>query len=313
MSTLKIQDADGTLQYLGVTGSGTSGDPFIISFAGGGSGASVNIAQANGATINVGAGAVGTGTLRTTLASDDPAVASLSVIDDWDESDRCKVNPIAGQVGLQGGAGAASALSLRVCVATDANTVDTELPAAAALSDALANPTTPLIGACGLVFYGGDSLWHRQVAPGTLGDGNAMATGNIVSPWISNGSTFDKQRNNHEVTALSSAARTASVNSSDLTNYNARGIRVVVDITALAGGNITVAITGKDTLSGKYTTLLTGTALSGTGTTTMVIYPGNTVTANLAASTVVPRLFRVEVTAADASSITYSIGVNYIL
>ena len=37
-----------------------------------------------------GAGAVGTGVQRVTLASDDPAVASLSVLDDWDSSDACK-------------------------------------------------------------------------------------------------------------------------------------------------------------------------------------------------------------------------------
>jgi hypothetical protein len=39
---------------------------------------------------SAGAGAVGTGTARVTLASDDPAVASLGVIDDWDSADACK-------------------------------------------------------------------------------------------------------------------------------------------------------------------------------------------------------------------------------
>jgi len=41
--------------------------------------------------LAVGAGAVDTGTPRMTLASDDPAVASLSVLDDWDRSDAAKV------------------------------------------------------------------------------------------------------------------------------------------------------------------------------------------------------------------------------
>jgi hypothetical protein len=54
-----------------------------------------------------------------TLASDDPAVASLSVLDDWDETDRAKVNIIAGQAGVAGGAGAVSALTQRVINATD--------------------------------------------------------------------------------------------------------------------------------------------------------------------------------------------------
>lgn len=50
-----------------------------------------NITQVASATVTAGAGAVAAGTQRITLASDDPAVVSLAVIDDWDSSDRCKV------------------------------------------------------------------------------------------------------------------------------------------------------------------------------------------------------------------------------
>src|SRR3990167_6195398 len=44
---------------------------------------------------------------------------SLGVIDDWDETDRAKVNPIVGQAGVQGGSGAVTALTQRVVLATD--------------------------------------------------------------------------------------------------------------------------------------------------------------------------------------------------
>lgn len=54
--------------------------------------ASNNIAQLNGQTINLGAGAVDTGTQRVTLSSDDGAVVgiqsvttSVQIMDDWDE------------------------------------------------------------------------------------------------------------------------------------------------------------------------------------------------------------------------------------
>ena len=47
------------------------------------------------------------------------AAASLSVMDDWDETDRCKVNLIAGQAGVQGASGTATALTQRVVLATD--------------------------------------------------------------------------------------------------------------------------------------------------------------------------------------------------
>jgi hypothetical protein len=82
------------------------------------------------------------------------------------------------------------------------------------------NATGTAVGAVALMAQDGDGFWSRY-------------------------------RNNHEVTVLASAARTASVNSSDQTNFNARGVVVVVDITAGGGaGSLTVKLTGKDTLSG---------------------------------------------------------------
>jgi hypothetical protein len=70
-------------------------------------------------TLAFGAGTA-TAALRTSLASDDPAVASLSVIDDWDESDRAKANIIVGQAGITGGAGAVAANTPRITFASDA-------------------------------------------------------------------------------------------------------------------------------------------------------------------------------------------------
>lgn len=45
--------------------------------------------------------------------------ASASVLDDWDESDRAKTNPIVGQAGVQGASGVVSANTQRVVLATD--------------------------------------------------------------------------------------------------------------------------------------------------------------------------------------------------
>ena len=80
--------------------------------------AEVNLISGQSA-ITGGAGAVGASTPRVTLASDDPAVVALQIIDDWDEADRAKVNPIAGQVGVQGASGVVTALTQRVVLATD--------------------------------------------------------------------------------------------------------------------------------------------------------------------------------------------------
>lgn len=76
-------------------------------------------AEGTAVDAKAGAGAVDTGTQRTTLASDDPAVTALQIMDDWDESDRAKVNLIVGQAGIAAGAGPVGATVPRVTLASD--------------------------------------------------------------------------------------------------------------------------------------------------------------------------------------------------
>lgn len=59
------------------------------------------------------------GRLHVIEASGAAVAASLSVMDDWDESDRAKVNPIVGQAGVAAGTGVDSAATQRVSLATD--------------------------------------------------------------------------------------------------------------------------------------------------------------------------------------------------
>lgn len=133
-------------------------------------------------------------------------------------------------------------------------------------------------------------------------------------PWLYNGTTFDRQRNNTEETILASAARTATTNSADFTNYNSKGAQFIVDVTAIAATpSITVNIQGKDPVSSNYYTLLTSVAISTVSTTILKVYPGIGAVANSAASDILPRTFRVSVTHADADSITYSIGAALVV
>lgn len=184
--------------------------------------------------------------------------------------------------------------------------VDTELPAAVALADNAANPTAPAVGAF-LMGHDGATWDKLRTWDGFTGAGNAL----MVVPALSNGTTLDSPRNNAESTALASAARTATVNSSDLTNYNGRGCHVVIDVTAIvATPSLVVKIQGKDALSGKYYDILVATAITATGTTVLKVYPGITPTAGASASDMLPRTFRVRVEHADADSATYSVGVT---
>lgn len=136
----------------------------------------------------------------------------------------------------------------------------------------------------------------------------------INFPLAYNGISSDRYRNNHELTVLASAARTASVNSGDQTNYNGARVKVVIDITAVAGSpSLTFTIKGKSTLSGKYFTLLASAALTGVGTTVLTVSPGATAAANLTANDFVPRLWRVEVVAGTADSVTYSVDAQVVV
>lgn len=73
------------------------------------------------------------------------AAASLSTIDDWDESDRAKVNPIVGQAGISANAGATDAKTTRTVTASDSPDIAVLaqiLSAIQALVLAVAVPTT---------------------------------------------------------------------------------------------------------------------------------------------------------------------------
>lgn len=214
--------------------------------------------------------------------------------------------------------------------------VSTEMSDAVAAADNMANPTAPwtlsaLMGWDGSGWdrvktsVSGRLLFNMGSTSGQTADGSTVAPAMIldtsdtqrqlaVSGYSFNGSTYDRPRNNVEGTALASAARTASTQSPDIVNYNGRGVLVFVDVTAVtATPSITVAIEGKDPVSGKYFSLLTGAALTAVSTQLLVVYPGVTETANADVATPLPRTWRVNVTHADADSITYSIGYAIIL
>jgi hypothetical protein len=146
----------------------------------------------------------------------------------------------------------------------------------------------------------------------TTGTGGVLHLAQIA-PSLYNNSGWDRFRNNHEVTVLASAARTANINSGDQTNYNARTLYLTWDITAAATGTLTLTIKYKDSLSGKYVTLLASAAQAGTGTVTLKVGPDLTAAANTVAKEAVPRLWRAEVTGSDGSSWTYSVSSNYML
>lgn len=111
------------------------------------------------------------------------------------------------------------------------------------------------------------------------------------------------------LTLFPSAARTATANTDDVINDGARGVHLVINVTAAAATpSVVFTIQGKDELSDAYYTILESAAITGTGTTVLKVFPGATAAANTVANDCLPRVWRLLATAADADSLTYSVG-----
>lgn len=111
------------------------------------------------------------------------------------------------------------------------------------------------------------------------------------------------------LTVYASAARTATPTANELAAGSARGLHLVIDVTAVTSTpSVVPTIDGFDGLSGKWYNLLTGSAITATGTTRLTIYPGAATIANAAASDMLPPRFRVVMTHGNANSITYTVA-----
>lgn len=145
---------------------------------------------------------------------------------------------------------------------------------------------------------------------------DAMPAANIIAESLAlfNGATMDRARSNVDTAALiTAAAVTTTQTGADQTNVNGRGVKVVLDMTAVGTGSVTLTIQGKDAASGKYYTLLAGAAVTTNSTNVYEIYPGIAAAANAAASATLPRTWRVLVTANNANATTYTVGASVIL
>jgi len=115
-------------------------------------------------------------------------------------------------------------------------------------------------------------------------------------------------------TLLASAARTATTSSADQSNYNAKGVRVFINVTVHAvSAALVPTIEVKDPVSGVYTAIATGASITTTGHTVITVYPGATVAANVTLSNALSKTWRVTMTPGNANSVTYSVGYSTIV
>lgn len=107
------------------------------------------------------------------------------------------------------------------------------------------------------------------------------------------------------------AAAEGSGSSGVIDNDYGRGLKLVIDITAITGTTptLTVTVRGHDVLSSKTYTLLASAALNTTGTTVLTVFPGATAAANSVASDQLPNTWDVSWTIGGTGvSLTATIG-----
>lgn len=129
---------------------------------------------------------------------------------------------------------------------------------------------------------------------------------------VFNGTTWDRKRNNIQVSEKTSGSRTTTLTGNDTTNYNHRGMHLTVDVTTASSGAMLVAIQGKDAVSGKYYNVAATATLSATGTTILKVAPGISSGA-LSVNDVLPQTFRIVSTFSSVASVEYSLGYCLIL
>ena len=114
---------------------------------------------------------------------------------------------------------------------------------------------------------------------------------------------------NADAAALITAAGTTTTQTSaDQTNSSGRGVIVVLNMSVIGIGSVTLAIQGKDAASGQYYPLLTGAAVVANSVNVYNVYPGLVAAANAAANSQLPHTWRVVVTANNANPVTYTVG-----
>lgn len=123
---------------------------------------------------------------------------------------------------------------------------------------------------------------------------------------IFNGVTWDRSYNNTTGVVVVAGATTTQSNIA-VTNYNSRGLVILINTTAGAGSLIVTVKAA--TASGYSYTLLTSASLTGIAATPLRIFPGATASANAVANDIVPR--NLQITATVTGVFTY--GIDYIL
>jgi len=123
--------------------------------------------------------------------------------------------------------------------------------------------------------------------------------------------TFQRERSIDGLAVAPSAARTVTTTFGTFINVNHRALHVILEVTVIGADDLTIEIQGRQLFPPfDFYPLLTGLAVTATGTTVYKIGIGFTPIANLTANDLIPAVWQVVATHSGADPITYSMNAN---
>lgn len=147
---------------------------------------------------------------------------------------------------------------------------------------------------------GGGNVNLNQVGGASYSLGQTTASGSLPVTVATNDSVLTN------TTGVVQAASTTANSSNNIQTYGAEGAVVVLNISAVSGGNVTLVINGV-TSSGYTYPILQPTSVSLTGVTAYRVGRGLTPASGMVANDVVPKTLQIVATV--SGSITY--GIDY--
>src|SRR5882762_2154024 len=135
---------------------------------------------------------------------------------------------------------------------------------------------------------------------------------NPAGVYILDPSTTLAKENRDNIVVITSAAQTGTTSSTDQTNASGKGVNVYIATGGFGAGAsaITATIECKDPVSGHYYTILQSASLTANAFAILQVYPGLTAATNLIANNVLPRTWRVTLTASNWGTGGSIVGVS---
>ena len=116
---------------------------------------------------------------------------------------------------------------------------------------------------------------------------------------------------NKALEVLAGATRTSTTESATFTNYDSKGLHVVINVTGITGlDTITPKIQGM--VNSIYYDLLVGSEITATGITVLKVYPGISPLAYVSTSDALPLKWRFVMQHSAATNFSYSVNANTI-